>query len=77
MVEHDWYGLYKEGWQGEIVDEAFSHPAKFARGLIRRIYQHALEQGWIEAGDIVMDPFAGVALGAIVSYLIVRAASAP
>ena len=65
MKELDWYGLYGEGWQNEIVSAAFSHPAKFARGLIRRIYEHALERGWLAEGDIVLDPFAGVVLGAV------------
>lgn len=65
MRERDWYNLYAEGWRNEIVPEAFGHPAKFSRGLIRRIYQHAIERGWLEAGDTVLDPFGGVALGAL------------
>ncbi len=60
----DWYGLYSDSWQGEIVPEAFSHPAKYSRALIRKIYQHMLESGWIKPGDKVVDPFGGVALGA-------------
>jgi len=64
MIERDWHGCYGDSWKGEIVDEAFAHPAKFSRGLIRRIYQHALEQGWIEPGDTILDTFAGVGLGA-------------
>lgn len=60
----DWRGLYSESWKGDIVAEAMSHPAKFARGLIRHIYDHALEEGWLKAGDHVLDPFGGVALGA-------------
>ena len=31
------YGLYDDSWNGVIVDEAFSHPAKMARGLVRWI----------------------------------------
>ncbi len=61
----DWHGLYSEGWQGEITPEAFSHPAKFSRGLIRRIYQHMIEEGWLHEGDCVVDPFGGVALGGL------------
>lgn len=61
----DWHNLYGEGWQGEIVPEAFSHPAKFSRGLIRQIYNHMIEQGWLVDGDTVLDPFGGVALGAL------------
>lgn len=64
MIERDWHGCYNEGWKGEIVDEAFSHPAKFARGLIRQIYQHAMEQGWVKPGNTILDPFGGVGLGA-------------
>jgi len=63
IIERDWHGLYSDSWKGEIIDEAFAHPAKFARGLIRRIYAHALEQGWIKPGDAILDPFAGVGLG--------------
>lgn len=65
MIEREWFGLYRESWQGEIVEEAFSHPAKFSRALIRRIYRHALEQGYIRPGDTIADPFAGVGLGAL------------
>jgi hypothetical protein len=65
MLERDWYGLYGEGWQGEILPEAFAHPAKFSRRLIRRIYQHAIEQSWLAEGDTCLDPFGGVALGGL------------
>lgn len=60
----DWRGLYSEGWAGAITAEAFSHPAKYARALIRRIYQEMTDRGWLSAGDTVIDPFGGVALGA-------------
>ena len=59
-----WAGCYNGGWQGVIVPEAFSHPAKFARGLIKRIYEHAFERAWLEEDSIVLDPFGGIALGA-------------
>jgi len=65
MVKRDWVGLYREGWTGLIVPGAFSHPAKFSRGLIRRIYQYATAQGWLQAEQVVVDPFGGVALGAL------------
>lgn len=65
IMESDWHGCYRQGWKGVIVDEAFCHPAKFARGLIRRIYEHAFEQGYLTLGDTVVDPFGGVALGAL------------
>jgi len=65
MVDRDWTGLYREGWTGLIMPEAFCHPAKYSRGLIRHIYLHAMAQGWLQAGDLVCDPFGGVALGAL------------
>jgi hypothetical protein len=60
-----WAGCYAEGWQGLIVPEAFAHPAKFARALIQRIYQHLMAEDWLHPGDTVLDPFGGVALGGL------------
>ena len=60
-----WSGCYDGGWQGEIVPEAFSHPAKFSRALIRRIFDHAFAEGWLERGSVCVDPFGGVALGGL------------
>ncbi|MFH1954482.1 MAG: DNA methyltransferase, partial [Pseudomonadota bacterium] len=60
-----WEGCYDAGWQGDIVAEAFAHPAKFSRGLIHKIYKHAKEMGWVKPGDWVLDPFGGVALGGL------------
>lgn len=34
--------------------------AKISRGLVSRIYSHAFEQGWLEPGAIVLDPFGGI-----------------
>lgn len=62
--QSDWRNCYDDRWT-EITPESFAHPAKFSRGLIRRIYQHALARGWIEPGQIILDPFGGVALGAL------------
>ena len=50
---------------GIIVPDAFAHPAKFSRALIRRIYEHILERGYITSGDTIVDPFGGAALGAL------------
>jgi hypothetical protein len=66
MVDQ-WNNCYEGGWTKLIVKEAFSHPAKFSRGLILKIYNHAQEMGWIKPGDVVIDPFGGVALGAFYS----------
>src|SRR5688572_18886268 len=63
VFEDVWRGLYGESWKGLICDEAFAHPAKFSRALIRRIYDHVVSEGWAKSGDRVIDPFGGVALG--------------
>lgn len=63
MIQSDWFDCYGDNWKNEITPDAFAHPAKFSRALIRRIYQHVIEEGWIAAGDTVLDPFGGVALG--------------
>lgn len=60
-----WHGCYADSWQGVIVPDAFAHPAKFSRGLIRRIYEHMLARGYIAPGDSVVDPFGGVGLGGL------------
>lgn len=40
-------------------------PAKFSRALILRIYEHAFAEGWLAPGMTILDPFGGVALGAL------------
>jgi hypothetical protein len=65
----EWRGLYGEGWGAEIVPDAFTHPAKYSRALIRRIYQEMLGRGWLAEGDTVIDPFGGVALGGLDAML--------
>ena len=60
-----WQGCYADSWQDLIVPGAFAHPAKYARGLIHRIYRHLLEHDYVREGDTVLDPFAGVGLGAL------------
>ena len=54
-----WENCYDVGWKGDIIPEAFSHPAKFSRGLIHRIYEHAKEMGWVKPGDWVLVPRTG------------------
>lgn len=61
MVVTNWHGLYKKGWNGNLVPEAFSHPAKVSFGLAERIYQHMADEGWLEPGAVVVDPFGGIA----------------
>lgn len=64
-----WKDCYEERWAGQIYPDAISHPAKFSRGLIKRIYEHAVAEGWVTPGDIVLDPFGGVALGALYAII--------
>jgi hypothetical protein len=67
LQEAEWSGCYDDNWNGFIVPTAFAHPAKFARGLVTRIYRHMLEQGWIKPGDVCFDPFGGIGTGGIVA----------
>lgn len=64
-----WTGCYDSSWKGLIVPEAFAHPAKFARGLIQRIYQHLMQSHGLKPGMTVVDPFGGVALGGLDAML--------
>ncbi len=61
-----WADCYSEGWGDRIVPDAFSHPAKMSYNLLVRILGHAKEQGWISKGDLVLDPFGGIASTGIV-----------
>lgn len=60
-----WEGCYDSSWKGLITDASFAHPAKFSRGLIERIYDHCLAQGYLKRGDIVADVFGGIGTGGI------------
>ena len=66
----EWHGLYAESWGDDLVPEAYVHPAKYSRGLIRQIYAYLLEQGMVKAGDVVGDPFGGIAAGALDAMLL-------
>lgn len=69
-AQGNWHGLYKERWGDDIVPDAYAHPAKFARGLIRHIYIHLRDHGYLFPGDTILDPFAGVALGGLDAALL-------
>ena len=60
LVNDVWDGCYNGSWKDHIVPEAFSHPAKMAYGLLERIYDHAVAEGWLHAGSVVADPFGGI-----------------
>ena len=74
-METKWHKCYDDGWQGIIAPEAFSHPAKMAYGLLKRILSHAFTQGWLSEGDVIIDPFGGIGstgiLGAYEGYQVV------
>lgn len=62
-----WERCYEDNWETFITPESFQHPAKFARGLISRIYLEMLAAGMVEQGDTVVDPFGGIAGGGIIA----------
>lgn len=63
----EWSGCYDLQWSGFITKQSFAHPAKFSRGLIERIYDYMLQNQWVSPGDVVGDPFGGVATGGIIA----------
>lgn len=65
MKVSTWNNCYDMQWRGMIVPEAFSHPAKYAPGLIDRIFKHGLAQEYWRAWDLIGDPFGGIAGGGI------------
>lgn len=65
VIELEWHGLYGDGWKNEIVPDAFTHPAKYSRALIRHIYEYLMQEDMIHGGDTCLDPFGGVALGGL------------
>jgi hypothetical protein len=55
LARVDWHGLYAgPGWRGELTQGAMNHPAKFPRGVIRRIYQEMLANDWLHCGGTVV-----------------------
>jgi len=61
MIEFDeWHKCYNGRWKNVIVPGAMSHPAKVTFGLSERIYEHAIEEGWITKGSSIVDPFGGI-----------------
>jgi len=65
VARDQWHHTHDKRWPPALIcDAAQDHPAKFAYALIDKIYRHCLDEGWLCAGDTVLDPFGGVALGA-------------
>lgn len=72
MKKSNWQNCYSEQWAGILIPPAFAHPAKISLALVRKIFTHALKNGWINKGDTCLDPFAGiggVAFGAMAAGL--------
>jgi hypothetical protein len=65
VIVDEWHGTYPSRWKGLIVPDAIAHPAKFSSRLIRRIYEHMIAEGWLAEGQTIVDPFGGIALGAL------------
>jgi DNA modification methylase len=55
-----WENCYSIPWGKNLVPEAFSHPAKVSFSLAGKIYDHAINMGWVKRGDYVLDPFGGI-----------------
>lgn len=65
-----WNNCYDDAWLGFLEPASMAHPAKFARGLIERIYAYLFEREFIKHDDVIVDPFGGVGGSAIIaSYL--------
>ena len=62
-----WEHCYDVGWKGFITPDSFTHPAKYARGLIERIFDHCLARGYLKRGDCVGDCFGGIGTGGIIA----------
>jgi DNA modification methylase len=62
-----WHSCYEGGWNGVITPESFSHPAKFSRALINRIYGYCAFRGYLKRGDLVGDCFGGIGTGGIIA----------
>jgi hypothetical protein len=64
----EWGGCYSQGWGRTLLSPgAFAHPAKFACGLLTRLYDHGFARGWWAKGSLVVDPFGGVGCGGVVA----------
>ena len=60
MKPTTWKNCYNQQWAGILIPAAFAHPAKISLALVKKIFAHALENGWIHKGDMCLDPFAGI-----------------
>jgi tRNA G10 N-methylase Trm11 len=61
-----WTGAYDDNWRGDIVEAAYSHPAKAARGLLHKIFDHLKQIGALTPGSAIVDPFGGIGTTGVV-----------
>lgn len=64
-----WENLYFATWSGILPEGGYYHPAKFAPGLISRIYEYLQHELRVPVGATVLDPFAGVGTGSLYAML--------
>lgn len=55
-----WKNCYDESLKGLIDNRSMVHPAKMARGLAERIFDHGKAMGYWTTGDLILDPFSGI-----------------
>ena len=68
MTTHVWHNCYGHAWGNSMLcTDAFAHPAKFSRELVRRIFDHGITEGWWDDGSVIGDPFAGVGCGGVIA----------
>ena len=60
MKWSDWYGCYDSSLRGLITSESFAHPAKMAKSLTERIFDHGQAAGYWQPGAWIVDPFGGI-----------------
>lgn len=65
MKETEIYNLYLKKWGKDLIKTAYNHPAKMGRGMIAWLYEYLLANDYIKPGDTILDPFGGIAGGAL------------
>ncbi len=71
-----WAGCYDSSWKDILFPKAFAHPAKMARGLLERILDFGLAEGFWDKESILGDCFGGVGTtGILCSYRGIRSVS--
>jgi DNA modification methylase len=61
-----WYNCYDDSNKKWITSESMTHPAKMSVGLCKRIYKFLEEIQAIKKGDLIIDPFGGIAMTGLI-----------